>query len=216
MVIERGRLIMRKTVLGLILVWVIFNSTALASDVPGWLRVNDGSNTSEQSEPGFSSGNAVQNADAVWESIPAVLNQKMATRTGPSTAYTEDLGTHSQETTIVVFQQEMGSGVPWALVEFEYRGGLYRAYTGMKRIDISSVPPWADQPQVTTIVNSATLYYGPGAKYVPLTYTLQIGTKVEVYGNEQGYALIDYISPSVSDKRVRSWISLSALQGYNP
>ena len=56
----------------------------------------------------------------------------MATRTGPGTAYTEDLETLPKDTEIVVLQQEMGDGVPWGLVEFELGDIYYRAYTGMK------------------------------------------------------------------------------------
>lgn len=212
---------MKRLLLGILLACILASNTALASDVPGWLRVNDGNQSPSQKTnqtPAYATGTHIPAMEIVntWTPISAVLNQKMATRTGPGTIYTEDLGTHSRDTRIVVFQQEMGGSVPWGLVEFEYKGGLYRAYTGMKRIDASSIPPWADGPKTATIAEHTTLWYGPGTKYVPMKHTLPIGTSVEVYGNEQGFALIDYQSPNASDKRVRSWIPLTALQGYFP
>ena len=60
--------------------------------------------------------------------IAATLTMKMATRLGPNTAYSEELGTFPQTTSIRVFEQAMGNDVPWVMVEFMYKGQRYRAY----------------------------------------------------------------------------------------
>jgi len=149
--------------------------------------------------------------------IPAELNQSMATRTGPGTGYTEDLGTLPKDTEIIVLQQEMGGSVPWGLVEFELDGMYYRAYTGMKRIDADSEPPWAEKPQTARVIESVTPRYGPGSSaYAPFGHTLEAGAQVEVFGRDWEYALIDYPSPDEPGKRTRSWIPLAALEGYEP
>ena len=147
---------------------------------------------------------------AFWVRYSATLNQKMATRSGPGTEYTEELGTHAQRTQIVVLQQEMGGSVPWAMVEFSYKGGLYRAYTGMKRINTTQSIPWADEnPQEALVLNDVRVFYGPGQQYVPRKQLLAVGMAVHVLATEQGYALIDYYE--TIDERVRAWAPVSAL-----
>lgn len=151
-------------------------------------------------------------AETQWQPIHARLNQKMATRSGPSTLYTEELGTVSQKTDITVFWQEI-IGVPWAMVEFSSGGMRYRAYTGMKRIDADSGVPELDyKPQKAVIVPDIRPYYGPGTQYASVNHTLRGGTIVEICCIEQGYALIDYMHPLESEKRFRSWVPMSALK----
>ncbi|MCL2810767.1 MAG: hypothetical protein FWD25_02640 [Clostridia bacterium] len=149
-------------------------------------------------------------------SVPATLIDRMSTRTGPGAAYTEDLKALPKDTEIVVFQQEMGSGVPWGLVEFELDDMYYRAYIGMKSMDADSEPPWAEKPQTAQVIESITPYYGPGSYYTPFKHTLQAGTWVEVFGCDGTFALVDYPSPDKPEKRVRSWIPLRILEGYQP
>lgn len=148
-----------------------------------------------------------------WEAIPARLNQRMATRTGPGTQYTEDHGTLPKDTAIVVYQQAEGSGVPWGLVEFEVRGKLVRAYTGMKRIDADSTPPQAPKkPQIARLAEATQAYFGPGTQYMPVPDLLPAQLTVEVWGEEQGYALVDYFINAA--QRMRAWVPVSGLVDY--
>jgi len=145
--------------------------------------------------------------------IPAQLNQRMATRSGPSSAYTEELGTVPKTTEIVVLWQE-GNGVSWVMVEFSRSGKLYRAYTGMKRIDTDSeVPELAAKGQKAIIVPEIRPYYGPGTQYELVNHTLRGGQIVDICIQERGYALIDYVHPEEATKRARSWVPVSALKG---
>jgi len=151
-----------------------------------------------------------------WEPISAHLNQKMATRTGPGTKYTEDHGTVPMDTVITLFQQEMGSGVPWGMVEFRTRSGaLVRAYTGMKRIEADETPPWApSEPEYAVIHKKTRAYFGPGPQYMPAKKDLTAGASVEVWGDEQGYALIEY--RYTGSQYIRVWVPVTSLSGYVP
>lgn len=150
--------------------------------------------------------------DDMWTGHTASLNQRMATRSGPGTKYTEELGTMPQGTAITLLQQEMGS-VPWGLVEFEYRGGLYRAYTGMKRIDTGDDVPWiTDEPRLTYLRQAATPHYGPGTRYVPMDYRLDQGTPVAIYGYDDSYALVEYLYPLDLSLYARGWVPSEVLR----
>lgn len=145
--------------------------------------------------------------------IPATLNQKMATRSGPNTRYTE-LGTFPQSTEIVVFQQEMGNDVPWVMVEFHGDGGLVRAYTGMKRINVNTSVPWGNTVATEALIGmDVTPRRGPGENYASCTKALSAGTKIQVYHEESGYVMADFYYPGDS-LQTRAWIPLQYLSGY--
>ncbi len=124
---------------------------------------------------------------------PASLNQRMATRSGPGTKYTEELGTLPQDTNIVLIETVTTYGTPWGLVEF-YRNGLkYRAYTGMKRINAYGPVAQGMLDYYEAILSRATaVYYGPGFDYVQREGKVPAGTLLRVYGTENGFALCDY------------------------
>lgn len=150
--------------------------------------------------------------DDLWAGHAASLNQRMATRSGPGTKYTEELGTVPQDTAITLLRQEEGS-VPWGLVEFTYRGGLYRAYTGMKRIDTDAAAPWiTDEPRLSYLRQTITPHYGPGTRYVPMAYRLAQGTPVAIYGYDDGYALVEYLYPLDMSLYARGWVPVETLR----
>ena len=140
-----------------------------------------------------------------WEAKSAILNQRMATRTGPGTKFTEDHGTLPKDTEIVVYAQEIGGSANWALVEFVKNGKLIRAYTGVKRIDadFGAIPTTTRNPESATITTDTTAYYGPGEEYLELKGQAKKGKKVQVYGIDRGFALIEYV---VGDSWMRSWV----------
>ncbi len=143
--------------------------------------------------------------DGKKELFDAFLIQKMATRTGPSTQYSEP-GTYPIETTIKIIERELDNNmVPWGLVEFEFRNVKYRAYTGMKRIscDVDSIP-WGKGDGVRASTNaSAPFYYGPGVEYAKHKYNIKAGSSIIVYDYENGYAMVDYYD---YDEWVRGYI----------
>lgn len=136
--------------------------------------------------------------------LPASLNQRMATRSGPGTKYTEELGTLPRDTRITLYEYVITDGTPWGMVEFEKNGKLYRAYTGMKRIDTSyTVPLGSDTYYTRTLSRSYTAYYGPGTAYATRGAKAPQGASVRVYDNVNGYFLCDYRS---GGSWVRAWL----------
>lgn len=188
---------MRKAATGFLVMWMVLCLAATAMADIGVAGVLQGSGV-----PNY-----------VLQPIAATLNQKMSTRSGPSTGYTE-LGTFQQSTAIVVFEQEMGSGVPWGMVEFQYKGTLMRAYTGMKRIDALGNVPWGN----TTATDAITAYdvvphYGPGDAYAPCSKTLPAGSLIQAFHEESGYVMADFYLPGDSLK-TRAWIPVGYLSNY--
>ena len=92
---------------------------------------------------------------------PASLNQRMATRSGPGTQYTEELGTLPRSTAITLIEMVTTNGTPWGMVEFTRHNLKYRAYTGMKRIDpYGPVAVGNTIPQEHTLILTSDAYTG--------------------------------------------------------
>lgn len=143
-----------------------------------------------------------------WEAYAATLNQKMATRSGPGTKFTEAHGTLPQDTEIVAYAQEAGGSTTWVLVEYMRKDGLLvRTYTGRKRVDadFDAIPYATKEPRSAKVIKDSTAYYGPGKAYKKLNQEVGKGTDVLVYGTDMGYALIEY---TVDGDWVRSWVSV--------
>lgn len=121
------------------------------------------------------------------------LNQKMATRSGPGTKYTEELGTRPIDTDITVIAQAETNGTVWYQVEFTMNQKLYRCYTGKKRVNASGNIPW-ESPDYTedTLTAGADAYYGPGTNYAKRKQSVYKGTTVRVFGVEGDWALCEY------------------------
>lgn len=146
------------------------------------------------------------------EGIAATLIMKMATRLGPSTAYSEILGTLPQDTKIVVIEQTMGS-VPWALVDYEYQGARYRAYTGMKRIQTYYSVPWAGTDYGNGWTQEKTeAYYGPGYAYARHPEDVEAYTQLRVFGLECGFLICDF---QRGDLWIRAYIPLDDRVWYD-
>ena len=127
------------------------------------------------------------------EGIPAVLIMRMATRIGPSTAYSEELGTFPQETAITVIEQAMGNDIPWGMVEFVSNGQRYRAYTGMKRIAVDTLVPFGNATPVSgATVQETEAYYGPGFTFARHSRNVPANTQLNIYGTENGFILCDF------------------------
>ena len=123
------------------------------------------------------------------------LNQRMATRSGPGTQYTEELGTLPQDTaiTLIHYVQDKNQ-VPWGLVEFYRHNQLYRAYTGMKRIDVlsGSATYVAEYGTYASTTAATTVYYGPGTHYAARRQQLPAYKDLLVYQEENGFLLCEY------------------------
>ncbi len=128
--------------------------------------------------------------------VTVVLNQRMATRSGPGTQYTEELGTYPRDTaiTLIEYVQDI-NGVPWGLVEFYKHNILHRAYTGMKRIDvIDGVAPYVTETSTEAAVTGQTnVYYGPGYHYGARKNQLYAGAAILVYRQEGEFLMCDFM-----------------------
>ena len=124
----------------------------------------------------------------------AKLLMRMATREGPSTAYAEPGSFFSKGDTVSVISIAYDiNSVPWVQVEFSYRGGLIRAYTGLKRVDIDASWLPTDEFGVSgRITTSTQAYRGPGEGYVAYDFTVPNGTEGIVYNLENGYVQFAY------------------------
>ena len=144
---------------------------------------------------------------------PASLNQRMATRSGPGTMYTEELGTLPQSTAITLIEMVTTNGTPWGMVEFYKNNMKYRAYTGMKRINAYGPVNQGSTYAAEHLLNlTSNAYYGPGYDYARRNNAVFAGTQLYVYDAENGFYLCDY---QEGDKWVRAWIP-DALSGYLP
>lgn len=163
----------------------------------------------------------------ILEAFEATPNQKLALRSGPGTKYSEIFTvTPSAIENFVIFQREKGGSTMWGMIEFDSNYGLYRVYTGMKRIDTDeSLVPVGNKEGVVCSVGSAPAqaYYGPGPLYAPVDMLVPAKTKITVYHEEQGYVMADFVLPSEKNETVeaeedkeltRAWISVDALRGY--
>jgi len=147
--------------------------------------------------------------DDGWTPFYGVLNQRMATRTGPGTKYTEEHGTLPESTEIIVYAQEDSGGTPWVLVEFVRNGKLVRAYTGMKRVDVeqANLPKTTKKPKTAVVTEDTTAYFGPDTQYyLALAIPVAAGTEVLVYGVDRDFALVEYTKEDGT--WMRGWVPM--------
>lgn len=150
-------------------------------------------------------------------STTAKLTDDLATRSGPSTTYT-GCGTYKMKgKTVTVLKRAFDNGgVQWVEVEFEYNGGYRRAWTGVKRLSISS-SSLASLPEETgdsfigygTFNGQVSPRFGPSSMHA--TYgdrTYYRGNQVAVIDAENGYYLVEsWITEKDGKERIlRSWV----------
>ena len=149
----------------------------------------------------------------------AYLNQKMATRTGPGTDYDEP-GTFfiNAWKNVEVRVLSRSENKTWALVEFEYKGNLLRAYTGFKRLNGVRPDQVPEEELIGTgyTERAVTAYYGPGIQYMQMEHDVPGNTYCDVIMEENGYVLVDYPYQQYETSRSRSWIPADRLIGYIP
>ena len=148
----------------------------------------------------------VQAPSYTGRTIYAVLNQKIATRTGPSTKYTEP-GTFLKagDTVQVISLVYDNNDVPWVLVDFTAYGGHRRAYTGLKRLDISAdqIPEERPLNLYVTIRQDVTPRQGPGRDYMKhKDVTLYAGESATVIMRENGWVMLEIARPDQPLMRV--------------
>ncbi|MBE5771877.1 MAG: SH3 domain-containing protein [Clostridiales bacterium] len=148
--------------------------------------------------------------EMAFAGVEAYLNQQMATRSGPGTKYTEELGTLPSNTEITVTAQVETAGTVWYQVEFYKNGRWYRAYTGKKRVNAYGNIPWESVNYSSDItIASTTAYYGPGSNYAARKMEVSRNTEVRVFGVEGEWALCEYRE---NNKWARGYINVNHLE----
>lgn len=137
--------------------------------------------------------------------VAAAANQKLATRSGPGTDYTDTL-TYPQSTEIVAYYTTPGSGTDWICIGFTYRNEKYLLYTGSKRVNYQGVLAGTEAEEGFTahITQELTPYYGPGYEYASAKHSVPAGSTVTgVYQADGGWLMFDYQVPG--GKIQRAW-----------
>lgn len=137
--------------------------------------------------------------------VAAEANQKLATRSGPGTDYTDTL-TYPQSTAITAYYTTKGNGADWMCIGFTYRGEKYLLYTGSKRVNLKNMLAGVESEEKFSayITQELVPYYGPGYDYARAKHTVPAGSAVTgVYQAEMGWLMFDYQVPG--GKIQRAW-----------
>lgn len=147
----------------------------------------------------------------------ATLNQRISTRTGPGTSYTEP-GSFLKKGDVVTVRTKTWDSrneIWWVQVEFTYQNTKIRAYTGSWRmsVNLNSVPE--EYPLGScTVTQTANAYAGPGYGYKAWTDKVYSGTSATLYEVDSGYAHIECWN-SQRQSWWRCWVPLYTLDcGY--
>ena len=112
-------------------------------------------------------------ADEDMPLIYGTLNQRMATRTGPSTDYPEPGTFLSKGKQVRIISVAFDANeVPWVQVELTYGKKHIRAYTGLKRfdqVDVNDIPREFNYDFEAILNQDVTPLYGPGTEYSALS-----------------------------------------------
>lgn len=151
---------------------------------------------------------------AVQAEVYATLNQKMATRTGPGTKYTEP-GTFLRSGDLVTVRSkawDSANEVWWVQVEFEVYGEKMRAYTGAKRVNVNlNAVPTEQVLQYCTVIYDADAFAGPFYDgFMGWQDTIYRGTSAVLYEVDGGFGLIECWNDR-EGKWWRAWVDLDTL-----
>ena len=157
-------------------------------------------------------GNGRSGISSTRSGISARLIEDLATRSGPSTAYT-GCGSYRMkgQTVTALAKHYDNGGVLWVLIEFSYGGGYRRAWTGAKRLNLgaSQLANLPDDSAVLlgygTITGRVSPHFGPGDIYAPYSdRDLYTGDQVAVVSAADGWLMVECYH--TDGKILRSWV----------
>lgn len=155
-------------------------------------------------------------ASACTAAQASSLKMRISTRSGPATEY-DELGSffnkNWQTQDVQVISRSHDGNIWWLQVDFTNKSDHYRAYTGLKRVnvDIDTVP---DEAVIGSgyLTTDVTAYAGPGMDYVRLKTNVMMGTDVTIYAEENGFLQVEYYEPRFPAPR-RTWVVSDAVSG---
>lgn len=155
-------------------------------------------------------------------SVYAGLLMRLSTRTGPGTQY-EEVGTYFQNDwktanlEIISAAYDDYNEIWWVQVDFSVRGTNYRAYTGLKRVDVDVNTLYHEAPLGTARMTSAgKAYWGPGRDYKESKYNVPNHTNVTVYNAENGFVQVEFFDARTAKSARglrRAWVTERAVSG---
>ncbi len=123
----------------------------------------------------------------------ASLAYKAASRTGPGTQYSEELGTLEPPLSLKVISYARRAETEWYHVEFTRGGRLYRVYILKSKVkDAGAARVESESFTEDHLLASVKAYYGPGENYAARPGTLAAQTEVKVFETEGEWALCEY------------------------
>lgn len=155
--------------------------------------------------------------EAPYNGLYVTTNQRLATRSGPGTTYTES-GSYYQAGTRVkalTAAYDDRNGIWWIQVELSYAGELRRVYTGVKRLNMQAEDVPVEEVQTSAVLTrSVYAYWGPGYGYAMYKNAIPAGTSGTVYAWENAYAQFEYYDTEAGHTR-RVWVPSGALEAGN-
>ncbi len=149
-------------------------------------------------------------------SLDVTTRDRLSTRTGPGTKYDEP-GTFLYAGAVVTAVSKSWDSyneIWWVQVDFHADSARYRVYTGLKRLNVGAGSLTEDRNLGSAAVVSASeAYYGPGPAYKRCPLNVRAGTRVTVWGAENGYSMVEFSDERVSNPLRRCWIPTSSLEG---
>ena len=140
--------------------------------------------------------------------VRATPNQDLGLRTGPNREYAW-LDTMPQSTSITAYEYEEGNGVTWVLVQYTYRGKVYRGYTGLKRMTVHGDIPWAAHIYAgAAVIDDCSVLAAPTDR-AAWRANLSLGDYVSILEFEGDYAFIEFYDVEAdanSRGYVESWL----------
>ncbi len=155
--------------------------------------------------------------------VTASLTMRLSTRTGPGTQYDEP-GTYFQkdwqtaQVEVISADWDNHNDIWWVQVDFLVRGTRYRAYTGLKRVNVDINTVYKDTLLgIDSTKSDAKAYWGPGVDYAMSKYNVPSGTAVKVIDAENGFVQVEFYDARTvtSDRSMRrAWINAVTLHDH--
>lgn len=151
---------------------------------------------------------------APFTGVQVLTKERLATRSGPGTNYTEE-GSYAQKGTwvrAISSAYDQTNKIWWVQVELSYNGEQRRVYTGVKRLQMSAdqVPVEAAEGEAV-VTRSVYGYWGPGYGYTMYGDMISAGTSGTVWQREGLYAQFEFFDTAHQQLR-RVWIPENALE----
>ncbi|NLX82848.1 MAG: hypothetical protein GXZ04_03405 [Clostridiales bacterium] len=147
--------------------------------------------------------------------VTANLKMQLSTRTGPGTQYDEP-GTYFQndwqstQVEVISAAWDNHNDIWWVQVDFLVKGTSYRAYTGLKRVNVDINTVYHDTLLgIDSTTSAAKAYWGPGSNYAMSKFNVPKGTAVKVYDVENGFVQVEFYDArtATSDRSMRrAWL----------